>query len=67
MVVHGDETALPGMSIMAESLPAGVPGVMVVELPEHVSGHDPQLSAEQTWTSDGSSAAPPSQERRPAW
>jgi NADPH-dependent ferric siderophore reductase len=44
----GDETALPGMSIMAESLPAGVPGVMVVELPKHVGGHDPALSADQT-------------------
>ncbi len=44
----GDETALPGMSIMAESLPAAVPGVMVVELPQHVRGHDPELATDQT-------------------
>ena len=43
----GDETALPGMSIMAESLPPDVPGVMVIELPEHVDGHDPHLTADQ--------------------
>jgi hypothetical protein len=28
------------MSIVAESLAPGVPGVLVVELPEHVEGHD---------------------------
>ncbi len=43
----GDETALPGMSIMAESLLSGVPGVMVVELPEHVDGHDLRLAPDQ--------------------
>ena len=44
----GDETALPGFSIMAESLPPGVSGVMVVELPEHVEAHDPQIRAGQS-------------------
>ena len=43
----GDETALPGMSIMAESLAADVPAVMVIELPEHVDGHDPEVPADQ--------------------
>ncbi len=43
----GDETALPGMSIMAESLSPDLPGVMVIELPEHVDGHDPQVAADQ--------------------
>jgi NADPH-dependent ferric siderophore reductase len=41
----GDETALPGMSIMAESLAPDVPAVMVIELPEHVQGHDPGVPA----------------------
>jgi NADPH-dependent ferric siderophore reductase len=53
----GDETALPGLSIMAESLTPGVPGVMVVELPERVDGHDPQLTSGQdvaiTWIERG--------------
>jgi NADPH-dependent ferric siderophore reductase len=43
----GDETALPGMSIMAESLATDVPAVMVIELPEHVQGHDPEVPADQ--------------------
>jgi NADPH-dependent ferric siderophore reductase len=55
----GDETALPGLSIMAESLWPDVPGVMVVELPKHVDGHDPHVGADQavtfTWVErDGS-------------
>jgi NADPH-dependent ferric siderophore reductase len=53
----GDETALPGMSIMAESLAPDVPAVMVIELPEHVDGHDPQVPADQflaiTWVERG--------------
>jgi NADPH-dependent ferric siderophore reductase len=53
----GDETALPGMSIMAEALPPTVPAAMVVELPEHVDGHDPLLAADQpvtmTWVERG--------------
>ena len=44
----GDETALPGMSIMAEALPTGVPGRMIVELPQHADGHDPRIAADQT-------------------
>ena len=43
----GDETALPGMSIMAESLAPDVPAVMVIELPEHVDGHAPEVPADQ--------------------
>jgi NADPH-dependent ferric siderophore reductase len=43
----GDETGLPGMSIMAESLPPGVPGILVVELPAHVAGHDLRLAEGQ--------------------
>jgi NADPH-dependent ferric siderophore reductase len=54
----GDETALPGMSIMAESLPADAPAVMVIELPEHVDGHDPHTAADQAlsieWVERGS-------------
>jgi NADPH-dependent ferric siderophore reductase len=54
----GDETALPGISIMAESLAPGLPGVMVVELPERVDGHDPRLTGHQdiaiTWIERGS-------------
>jgi NADPH-dependent ferric siderophore reductase len=46
----GDETALPGMSSMAESLPARASAIMVVELPEHVDGHDPQLAPDQKVT-----------------
>jgi NADPH-dependent ferric siderophore reductase len=46
------------MSIMAESLIPGVPGVMVVELSEHDDGHDPQLTAQQNvaiaWIERGS-------------
>jgi NADPH-dependent ferric siderophore reductase len=53
----GDETALPGMSIMAEVLPAGAPATMVVELPDHVGGLDPQLGDDQhvaiTWIERG--------------
>jgi NADPH-dependent ferric siderophore reductase len=53
----GDETALPAMSVMAESLAPRVPGVVVVELSEHVDGHDPQLTADQdvaiTWIERG--------------
>jgi NADPH-dependent ferric siderophore reductase len=53
----GDETALPGMSIMAESLALGVRGLMVIELPRHVRGHDPLLTAGQdvsiTWIERG--------------
>jgi NADPH-dependent ferric siderophore reductase len=49
----GDETALPGMAIMAESLPPRVPGVMVVEVAQHVEGHDPRIAPDQalsvTW------------------
>jgi NADPH-dependent ferric siderophore reductase len=43
----GDDTALPGMSIMAESLATDVPAVMVIELPEHVDGHAPEVPADQ--------------------
>jgi NADPH-dependent ferric siderophore reductase len=53
----GDETALPGMAIMAESMPSGVPGVMVVEVPRHVEGHDPRIAGDQvlsvTWIERG--------------
>jgi NADPH-dependent ferric siderophore reductase len=53
----GDETALPGMSIMAESLPPTIPAVIVVELAEHLEGHDLQLAADQqvtvTWIERG--------------
>ena len=53
----GDETALPGQSIMAESVPAGVPVIMVVEVPQHVAGHDPELApggaAQVTWIERG--------------
>lgn len=56
----GDETALPGMSIMAESLPPGVPGIVLVELPAHVGGHDLRLSDGQdvsvTWIERGDAA-----------
>jgi NADPH-dependent ferric siderophore reductase len=55
----GDETALPGLSIMAESLPPDVPAVMVVELPVHVDGHDPQVASDQAlalgWVERGDS------------
>jgi NADPH-dependent ferric siderophore reductase len=57
----GDETGLPGMSIMAETLPAGVPAVMVIELPRHVEEHDPELAADQdvtvTWIERGDDEA----------
>ncbi len=57
----GDETALPGMSIMAETLAAEVPGVMVVELPKHVADHDPALASDQgvtiTWIERGDDEA----------
>jgi NADPH-dependent ferric siderophore reductase len=43
----GDETALPGMAAMAESLSPGVPGVVIVEVARHVPGHDPELAADQ--------------------
>jgi NADPH-dependent ferric siderophore reductase len=43
----GDETALPGMAAMVESLPGGATGIAIVELPRHVSGHDPTVSADQ--------------------
>jgi NADPH-dependent ferric siderophore reductase len=41
----GDETALPGMSIMAEALAPDVPAVMVIEVPRHVEGLNPDLAA----------------------
>ena len=57
----GDETALPGMSIMAETLAVEVPGVMVVELPKHVADHDPALASDQgvtiTWIERGDDEA----------
>jgi NADPH-dependent ferric siderophore reductase len=43
----GDETALPGLSIMAELLAADVPAVMVIELPKHVEGHNPDVPPDQ--------------------
>jgi NADPH-dependent ferric siderophore reductase len=43
----GDETALPGMSIMAESLPPDMPAVMVIEVPEHVEGLDPAVPTDR--------------------
>jgi len=46
----GDETALPGMSIMAEALPSETPASLVIELPEHAGGHDPQLGEDQQVT-----------------
>ncbi len=53
----GDETALPGMAIMAESLPPGVPGIVLVELPTHAAGHDLHLADGQnvsvTWIERG--------------
>ena len=53
----GDETALPGMSIMAESLAPDMPAVMVIEVPEHVEGYDPELPADHglvmTWIERG--------------
>ena len=49
----GDETALPGMAAMIESLPPQVPGVMIVELPARADGHDPEVGSDQdvqvTW------------------
>jgi NADPH-dependent ferric siderophore reductase len=54
----GDETALPGICIMAESLPEGVPAIMVIELPERVEDLEPHLKPGQdvtiTWIERGS-------------
>ncbi len=53
----GDETALPGMAAMIESLPPQVPGVMIVELPARADGHDPEVGSDQdvqvTWIERG--------------
>jgi NADPH-dependent ferric siderophore reductase len=43
----GDETALPGMAAMAESLRPGVPGTLVIELPRLAPGHAPRLGDDQ--------------------
>jgi NADPH-dependent ferric siderophore reductase len=53
----GDETALPGMAAMIESLPPQVPGVMIVELPKRAEGHDPDVGSDRdvqvTWIERG--------------
>jgi NADPH-dependent ferric siderophore reductase len=53
----GDETALPGMAVMVESLGANVPGIVVAELSELASGHEPQVRQDQdvsvTWIERG--------------
>jgi NADPH-dependent ferric siderophore reductase len=43
----GDETALPGMAAMAESLQPGVPATLIAELPRVLAGHAPQLRSDQ--------------------
>jgi NADPH-dependent ferric siderophore reductase len=53
----GDETALPGMAAMIESLPPQVPGAMIVELPKRAEGHEPEVGSDSdvqvTWIERG--------------
>jgi NADPH-dependent ferric siderophore reductase len=53
----GDETALPGMAVMVESLAPTTPAIVVAELSELASGHEPRVRGDQdvsiTWIERG--------------
>ena len=53
----GDETALPGMAVMVESIAADVPAIVVAEVAERAIGHEPRVRNDQrvsiTWIERG--------------